>query len=356
MYAGVMYEELLPYGKAIYFEGKYEPDEFYPLYTQKIRCQFELKPGKIPTVQLKNGSSLNTSIEYATSSNDEEVVLCMTNVDLELFQENYDIYNIEYISGYKFHGSRSFFKEYIDKWMAVKEQATREKNYGLRLIAKLFLVSLFGKFGTDNKTKSKIPYLDEETGRVRYKTTEYQSKNAIYVAMSSFITAYARRKIITAAQRIQNRYVEGLKHGLKLAQFIYGDTDSLHILLGDETVKSFLEQCGLEIHPTKLGAWDHEATFTKAKFIRSKCYMEQHLLDEADYYEKLEESDQEYLFFIEDGKYYYNKITVSGMPSDCHEHVTIDNFKPGATYQGKKQPVIVAGGVILQDVDFTIKI
>jgi hypothetical protein len=43
------------------------------------------------------------------------------------------------------------------------------------------------------------------------------------------------------------------------------------------------------------------------------------------------------------------------MPSGCYSRVTFNNFKLGATYKGKKQPKIVKGGVILREVDFTIK-
>ena len=43
------------------------------------------------------------------------------------------------------------------------------------------------------------------------------------------------------------------------------------------------------------------------------------------------------------------------MPKGCYEEVSFNNFKLGATYTGKKQPKIVKGGVILREVDFTIK-
>ena len=36
MYSFVMKEKLLPFGTPIFFQGKYEPDEFYPLYVQDI--------------------------------------------------------------------------------------------------------------------------------------------------------------------------------------------------------------------------------------------------------------------------------------------------------------------------------
>ena len=52
----------------------------------------------------------------------------------------------------------------------------------------------------------------------------------------------------------------------------------------------------------------------------------------------------------------YNlKITVAGMPTDCHKYVNFDNFNIGSSYKGKKQPKIVPGGVVLSEIDFTIK-
>lgn len=46
--------EKMPYGDPIYFEGQYKEDKIYDLYIQHISCEFELKKGKIPTIQLKN--------------------------------------------------------------------------------------------------------------------------------------------------------------------------------------------------------------------------------------------------------------------------------------------------------------
>ena len=52
---------------------------------------------------------------------------------------------------------------------------------------------------------------------------------------------------------------------------------------------------------------------------------------------------------------YSLKVVVAGMPENCGDQVTFDNFKIGATYTDKKQPVAVPGGVVLKSIDFTIK-
>lgn len=343
LYPSVMYDCYLPYGQPIFFEGQYEEDELYNLYTQLFRCQFELKKGKIPTIQIKH-SSFFSGNEYLTSSEGEEVVLCLNSVDMDLFLQQYEVFNLEYLSGWKFKGTRGLFVDYIDKWSSNKIQAKEDGNHGLYLISKLFLNSLYGKFGTDNKVKSKIPYLHDD-GTVHYYDSVPKAKDGIYVAMSSFITSYARLKTISAAQTIMDNY----NSGKSKIQFVYADTDSLHCVSDDLSLPE-----GLEIDSTKLGAWDHEANFKRAKFLRQKCYIEEHYIT-ADDYEKGIKGDAPFLYSKDEEGFYKLKITVAGMPSGCYNQVTFRNFKLGASYEGKKQPKIVEGGVILREVDFTIK-
>lgn len=350
LYPAMMYNNYLPYGTPIFFTGKYEEDVLYPLYTQMFRCQFELKEGKIPTIQIK-GSMFFKGNEYLESSNDEEVVLCLNSVDLELFLEHYDVYNLEFISGWKFQATKGLFKDYIDKWSQNKIKAKEEGNHGLYLISKLFLNSLYGKFGTDTQVISKIPYLDEKTDTVKYKNSEPKEKDGIYVAMASFITSYARKLTISSAQTIMDNY----NSGKSKIQFVYADTDSLHCVSEDFSLPE-----GLDIHPTNLGAWDHEMNFRKGKYLRQKCYMEQEIISEEDYFKgkytkdgKL--SENHFLYEKHKDGYTKTKITVSGMPKTCYEQVKFHNFKVGATYSGKLQPKIVKGGTVLRSVDFTIK-
>lgn len=327
LYPSVMRDEFLPFGTPIFFKGKYEYDPIYPLYTQMIRCEFEIKPNKIPTIQIKYGYEFKGN-EYLTSSGDTEVVLCLNSVDLELFFEQYNVYNLEYLSGWKFKSCQGLFNDYIDKWSNNKIQAKKDKNHGLYLISKLFLNSLYGKFGQDTKIRTKIPYLSEE-GEVHYKDGEYEERDGIYIAMASFITSYARSRTIRAAQKITDDY----NSGKSKIQFIYADTDSLHCLSPDFEIPE-----GLDIDATRLGALKFESKFTKAKFLRQKCYIE------------LSTEDVE-----NDNPEYELKITVAGMPKTCYPYVNFRNFRIGAKYKGKKIPKLVPGGMILEDIDFTIK-
>ena len=122
-----MFEKDLPYGEPVFFEGKYKPDSVYELYIQQFSCSFKLKPGKIPSIQIRNSWKFIPN-EYLESSNGEIVTLCLTSVDLKLFLENYDISFPSWNCGWKFKNIQNLFKEYIDKWIKVKIKSTKEKN------------------------------------------------------------------------------------------------------------------------------------------------------------------------------------------------------------------------------------
>ena len=306
LYPSVMYYQPLPYGEGIFFKGKYKPDKIYNLHVQMFTCQFELKPGYIPTIQLKNNLAF-VPTQYLESSDGEDVTLCLTNVDLELFFEHYNVYNIEYHSGWKFKSTVGLFKEYIDKWNTVKMESTLNGNKAMRTLAKLMLNALYGKFALNPNVQSKIPWYDN--GVVKYKLGEKETRDPIYIPVGTFITAWARYKTIDSAQKVYDR-------------FVYADTDSLH-LIGTEIPDM------LEVDPVKLGAWKHESTFTRARFIRQKSY--------------IEEIDGEL------------NITCAGMPERCYQYVTWDNFHTGSSYDGKLGMTHVNGGIVLKDIPFSIK-
>lgn len=351
LYPWVMYECILPYGEPLFFSGRYEPDKVYPLYIQRIRCQFELKEGFLPTIQLKN-SSMFVATEYLTSSNEEDVVLTLTNIDLDLFLEHYDVYNLEYLCGYKFKGQVGMFKEYIDHWSSVKINSKKEGNHAMYIIAKLMLNSLYGKFATSPDVASKIPtYVD---GAIKYQLpketfitpwgtestrTKYDRREPIYIPVGIFVTSHARNKTIRSAQK-------------NIHRFLYADTDSLH-LVGLE------EPSELEIDDTKLGAWKHESTFVRARFLRAKTYIEDTLVDkkelaglmkEMTFQESLNRVTRDKLTGLDT----YLKITCAGLPSRCYKHVTWENFQYGTVYDGKLTPKHVKGGQVLVETTFQI--
>ena len=316
LYPSVMYKEILPFGEPFFYEGKYIEDKVYPLYIQRLTCSFKIKEGKIPTIQIKHSRFVDN--EYLTDSGEEPVALTLTSIDLKLFLEQYDVWDITYESGWKFKGMRGLFTDYIDKWIKVKNEATISGNKGMRAVAKILLNSLYGKFATSLDVQSKIPYLDN--GIVKYMLSSKDTKEGVYLPMGAFITAYARDKTIRTSQAIKTYSIE--KYGKDM--YCYSDTDSIHTILPLDDLKKFCE-----IDDIELGKWAHESSFTRAKFIRQKTY--------------LEEINGEI------------EITCAGLPQRCYDQVTWDNFKEGLKVNGKLAFHHVEGGIILEETEFTIK-
>lgn len=304
LYPSVMYEKPLPIGKPVFFEGEYQQDDLYPLYVQSLSCEFKIKKDYIPTIQLKNNLSFMPN-QYIEESGDE-VELVLTSVDLELFFDHYDVWSIEYHNGWKFKQSTGLFKTYIDYWMTIKKENTGAK----RALAKLMLNSLYGKFGTNPDVTGKIPYMSPD-GIVKWKNAEKELRDPIYIPIACFITSWARDKTIRTAQLCYDR-------------FIYADTDSLH-LVGTEIPKA-IEHI---IDDKELGYWAHESTFTRAKFLRQKTYIE-------DINGKID-------------------IKCAGMPDFVKETVTWDEFNMSLEKDGKLRPKRVKGGIVLEETTFKIR-
>lgn len=316
LYPSVMYNDILPFGEPFFFSGKYEEDKVYPLYIQRLTCCFRIKDGKIPTIQIKHSRFIDN--EYLTYSGEEPVALTLTSIDLKLFFEQYDVWDLTFESGWKFKGMRGLFTTYIDKWITVKNESTISGNKGMRQVAKIMLNSLYGKFATSLDVQSKIPYIENDI--VKYRLSEKSTKDGVYLPMGAFITAYARDKTIRTSQAIKDYSIK--KYGIDM--YCYSDTDSIHTILPIDELKQFCE-----IDDVKLGAWKHESHFTRAKFIRQKTY--------------LEEIDGEI------------KITCAGLPQRCYDQVTWENFREGLKVDGKLAFHHVKGGVILRETEFTIK-
>lgn len=169
-----------------------------------------------------------------------------------------------------------------------------------------------------------------ENGEVVYKFYESEIRDSIYVPIASFITSYARRKTITTSQAIRDYTIN--KYGKDY--YIYSDTDSIHMLdMNPEELSSFVE-----VDDYILGAWKVESRFTKGKYLRQKCYIEEF-----------------------DGEL---NVTIAGLPKvlklpegdvPSSKVVNFDNFEIGFTTNGKLNYKKVNGGVILVDTEFSIK-
>lgn len=339
LYPSQMAYRMLPYGVPQWFYGKYEHDEEYPLYIQRFQCCFRIKKNHLPMIQIKH-STFFTPTQYLENSGGMCIELTLASPDCELFFAHYDVEELQFLGGWKFKGSDTLFREWVEKWVAVKIAGEKEGNKAKRQIAKLYMNSLYGKFGSNPKRRSKKPVYDENERKVKYEIIRTMCTNAdgspqlgadgkpryldyelvkpVYIPVAVFITAWARYTTISAAQKIHSGSIAKTGH----SRFCYADTDSLHII-GTEIPE------GLDVDDYRLGAWKCESHFTRAKFLQAKRYVE--------------EIDCEL------------KVTCAGLPADSHKYVTFENFEYGMEYGGKLVPKTVEGGVILTETTYKLK-
>lgn len=302
LYPYIMRERVLPWGDPVWCESFVETCDEFPLSIQSVTFTAKLRPDHIPCIQVK-GSPHFSATMYQTEIS-EPVTLFCTNVDLALWQDHYEMDILSYNGGYKFHGTRGLFDQFVDKWSDIKAKS----DGGLKTIAKLFLNSLYGKFATNPDVTGKVPVFRDNTVKLVQGPEEF--RDPVYTAMGVFITAYARDLTIRAGQD---------HYGV----FAYADTDSLHLVVDEFPTD-------LNIHPTKLGAWKHELTFESALFARAKCYTE-----------------------FADGKY---NTHIAGLPETIADRVTYDDFLQGTVFTGKLMPKRVPGGIVLEETTFALKL
>lgn len=262
---------------------------FNEYYFVRVKCRFKIKDGYLPFIQVKH-NNLYPSNKMLTTSNpvdkkgneitmnvypDENgrpveepfyITLTLTCIDLMLFVEHYDILEFELQQKVVFKSTIGMFDIYIDKWKEAKIKATKDKNKGLRSIAKLFLNNLYGKFGTNPiKTKVKANLLNDIL-KFTIEDDTPDEPDWGYVAVASAVTSYGRNFTIRASQKFF--------FGDDSQGFIYADTDSMHMNLTKETVLRLAKENNIPIHDSNFNSWAIESEWCQAKFIRQKTYVE----------------------------------------------------------------------------------
>lgn len=352
LYPSRMYTELLPYGAPVFFTGDPQKKELYPLWICKVSFGFELKKEHIECISLDRFSIMFGSKKYVKSSDGDIVTMVLTNVDWELINEQYDVYDVNWYSGYKFKGVVGIANKFIDECMEVKK-----KEHGVkRFIAKRKMNSVYGKFATNPDVTPKIPYLDEsgvlktklptyttyENGRIK-EVEDKQERDPIYLPYGAFVTAYARKYTISTAQKV----------GIDRVAYI--DTDSIH-LVGTETPKAIEDI----IDDKELGYWGLESVFKRAYFIGAKAYIEEIEISYKDYSDHQQEyifdhDKKDNLYYMRDGVCYRLNVKCAGMTEKAKQNINFNNFRVGNEVPDCLKKAHVKGGVVLYDRKFKIK-
>lgn len=320
----------------------------------RFRCSFNIKPGMLPTVQIKGDQRykgnewLTTSdicvnglrIKFEPSSQNElkpiTVELTMTETDFNFFLKHYDVDNFKCLGGVYFDTTIGIFDSYIDKYMEKKMHSKGAK----RTIAKLFLNNLYGKFSTSSKAGNYVCELKDDI--IDFETMEGEKESG-YIAIGAQVTSYARARIIEYAQQ-------------NIDRFMYSDTDSLH-MIGEELPN------GIPLHESKLGYWKIETRWDKAVFLRQKTYIE-HIVyedDVTDYYnvkccgmtEKIKKLVSLALSQnIDQARdLHYNEDEIEYVKNG----LDFADFTSGFTVTGNEKSKRVKGGVIYEQTTFKIR-
>lgn len=330
-------------------------------YFVRFRCRFDLREGYFPFIQLKYDMDYrkneNLSHSYQTrygrdDTKHPEIVLSKTL--FKLFMAAYEITDFEFLGGCWFESEKGLFDHYINRFMQLKEKAVKEKNKVLKSIAKAFLNSIYGKFGTSPENTFYLIEPSSEEG-VEYIPTEGNTKKPVAVQIASAITSYARKFTVTAAIMNSDYY-------------LYSDTDSVHLSLPEG-----VEPKGINIHESKLLHWKLESLNDHSIYLRQKTYIE--------YSTAIDENGNAYVDYDikccglpdrgkliyeanlnrikpENGRLNYKDESIKLMPEEIEflsEKRTIKSFRVGLSIPGKLKPKKIIGGCVLCNDIFTIK-
>lgn len=313
--------------------------EYIILFT----CKFELKSGFLPFIQIKNnlfyrGNKMLKSYKDVTDFAKNNAIingvrLCMCKPEFELFKQHYNIYDMEIEQVFYFYGETGLFDEYLDKYKKIKENSTG----GTRQLAKLYSNNLYGKFATSTNSSYKI--VRTENGILKFNRITEFNKQCGYIPIGAYITAYARRFTITAAQL--NYY------GDNINGFKYADTDSIHCDLPVEKIM------GVKLHNTEYNAWKIENSWEQAVFVRQKTYIE---ICNGIYDIKcagMQEYCKKLFYASVTGKTdIFTDMELKTMTDEEKKYISIkrsiDDFNIGMEVPGRLMPKYIKGGIILE--------
>ena len=311
----------LPVGMPRYFRGAPPAGEMW--VARAVLCA-RLKADGVPCIPVRE-AALYGSAEYGELTEPTEMDFC--SVDFELWREMYDIDVISWEYGFSFDSADGLFTDYISHYMEIKARSTG----GERFQAKLFLNSLYGKFGQKIDVAGKVPVMGDDRV-LHYVAAPKRDRDPVYLPVAIFTCAHARGKTIRAARLFGHR-------------FCYADTDSIHAIGRDIPD-------GIEVHPSKLGAFKLEAYFERARFVRPKTYVEIEEGGHSDYKCAGMSDGLKSIMRFEDFKEGFKTPECADIAHTCDRHCE-------RCYANKHlwglRPRNVPGGVVLVPSPFSIK-
>ncbi|MEM4066708.1 MAG: DNA polymerase [Candidatus Micrarchaeaceae archaeon] len=195
----------------------------------------------------------------------------VTNLEIhELIKDKQDF---KVVRGIVYRHIKNIFRDYIDYFYQMKQEAKANDNKILYLISKLFMNSLYGKFAEREEKEviknlkfEEVKKLLEKEIKVKsfrsdlglYAVEEVIKSDKIHIQISSFITAMARFRLYKFMKKlIDNGY-----------EVYYCDTDSIVTNANQQQ----MQELGIPIHDSDLGALKLEHKINEGYFLLPKFY------------------------------------------------------------------------------------
>lgn len=345
-------------------------DRGHEVYIIQLECEFKLKKGFFPSIQIK-GDPRYHGREWLESSNGL-TVLTLAQPHYEGLRKRYDLFNFRGLVAVVYKAQKGMFDAFIDHWIEEKE-AHRELingvpnpnfNFCVCQLSKNNLNGLYGKFCSKPATYEMIPRLTtayklDATGSLPHDSEGNAIREPVgvkltftrgalvwnddmeqYSPVGVFCTAYARETTIGLAEA-------------NFDFFLYSDTDSCKFLQGGVPFP-------VSMRGGKLGLWKKEGEFRDSLFLRPKTYI-------YSICEKYNESHKEYELVVtcagltKLGKKKLLALDCQVLDRDGKEvkinsHDPFDYFREGLYIKGcKLASRQIMGGTRLIDSDFSIQ-
>ena len=273
-YPYVMATKPIPWGEPSYFYNEIpeEAKDDYHYYFVRVRIKFNLKEGNHLPYLRKRGDFMYNIQDYMSTSDilyedkktgkirrtskiigmdgkPQEVFpeFVLSKTDYEIVHRHYNIEKEEVIDGVYYRTIRNAFKHFVGVFYAMKNDSKKSGDKGSERIAKIILNGACGTLAK-RETRENLVY---NNINMKPEIVKSQSPSQSYIHMASAILSYAREIVYEAACANYDN-------------FLYADTDSIHIMGRNPK--------GIEISPTKLGAWKLEREFDDAYYYKRKSY------------------------------------------------------------------------------------
>lgn len=277
----------LPHGKPVHEFGEGKHPDMSKFWIAEALVKFKLKDQDklpcIPSKAIMEGRPLVVDKWMVDSGygGDNIVKIRFCNIDYQTIQESYEFEVVRWCWSIHWAWKKQreiakFVNMNNDLKVKYSELAAKEKDpqkkveyKTIRNRAKIDNNSFYGKFGEEVIKQGKTPHYEEDeegNEEIVWKTDredEQSEYNRKFLPVAIAITAWGRQQLVKMANLLGEH-------------FLYCDTDSVHFLKeGQSKIDKAIKGGELEVHPTKLGAWDFEGYYVRGRYLRAKAYMEE---------------------------------------------------------------------------------